>query len=700
MMSQGLVSNRVEASYLERLACVYVRQSTMRQVLENRTSTERQYALKLRALELGWREEQIIIIDEDQAKSGAYADGRTGFTKFLNDISNGKIGAIFGSELSRVARDSTDWQLLIKLCNIFNALIIEEQVIFDPRNENDRLCLGIKGMFTELELNLIKGRLASGRMMKARQGKLRGVLPIGFIYDMAKNVILDPDEEVQNAIRCVLGFMDRFSSLRAAVHHYNEQNLLFPSRLSSGPNKGVLQWRPLKYERANYILDNPAYAGTYVYGRSKRQRDYSFDGVVRVRHRIVRVKRADWDVVIHGAHEGYITWEQFLRNRQWLEDNRFLRKESSRGAVRSGSALLQGIVLCGNCGRRMKVEYPNVTKHPLYVCVGERNSKKEKRCLTVAVPPLDETITNLLLQAFQPAQLQISIEALQQIKSQAGEHDRHWQLRLDRAQYDADLAYRQFNHVDPSNRLVANKLERMWNERLIEVEQVKSEWASLRNSLPSPLSASEQQLVLSLAEDIPSVWNAATTTHVERKQLLRLMIKDVTLLKESNKNRYSVRAGIRWQAGACTEIYFCPLSQIGRPRTDVSVIALVRKLAESYADHDVAKQLNEGGFRSRDGLEFTKGSVQHLRRRYNIPVFPGLATENGRDSDGRYTVRAAADLLNVGVETIRRWSKVGILEAVRVPPYNNWRVNITAEALKFKKSKPHERTLPAKRVVL
>ncbi len=683
MMSQSLGGNRVEASYLERLACIYVRQSTMKQVLEHRTSAERQYALKLRALELGWREEQIIIVDEDQATSGAYADGRKGFTKFLVDISNGKIGAIFGSELSRVARDSTDWQLLIKLCNVFNALIIEEEVIFDPRNENDRLCLGIKGMFTELELNLIKSRLASGRMMKARRGKLRAVLPIGFIYDLDRNVILDPDEEVQNAVRCVLGFLDRFSSLRAAVRHYNEQNLLFPGRLSSGPNKGALQWRPLKYSRAKYILDNPAYAGMYVYGRSKRQRDYSFDGVIKVRHRIVRIKRADWDVVIHGAHDGYITWEQYLRNGQCLEDNRFLQKESSRGAARSGSALLQGIVLCGNCGRRMKVEYPNVTKHPFYVCAGQRISKKEKRCLTVAVPSLDEAITHLLLQAFQPAQLQISVEALQQARSQAGEHERHWQLRLDRVQYDADLAYRQFNHVDPSNRLVANKLEQMWNERLIEVERIKSEWAALRNSLPSPLTASEQQLVMSLAEDIPSVWRAPTTTNEERKQLLRLMIKDVTLRKESNEVRYSLRAGVRWQSGACTELYFSPWALLSH-KTNPDTVALIRNLAVCRDDHEIADYLNEHGVKSRNKLKFSYTMVRSLRYYYNIEAFPGLSTKDGRDEDGRYTVRAAAALLDTSEDSIRGWIKLGVLKAVKVPPSNQWRVYLSAEILRLK----------------
>lgn len=691
MEPQRFHGNGIGTEYLGRLACIYVRQSTMQQVRDNCTSAERQYELKLRALDLGWREDQVVIIDDDQAKSGAYADGRDAYTTLLQDISLERIGALFGSEISRISRDSSDWQLLIKLCNCFNTLIIDEHRVFDPHDENDRLCLGIKGMLAEMELALITDRLAEGRIRRAREGKLRRSLPIGLVYDAQKNVILDPDQEVQNSVRWVLGCMDRFSSLREAVTHFNEQKMLFPSRPPSGPGKGVLRWVPLEYDRALQVLDKPAYAGTYTYGRSKRQANFSFDGMVRVRRSIVRVEMENWKVILHDAHEGYITWDQYLHNRQRLADNRYTPSPKARGAVRSGSALLQGVIFCGNCGHKMKVEYPSVAKHPFYVCQGRRRSEREKRCLTVAAPPLDEAITDRVLQAYQPAQLQALIETFHQLTAQAREHERRWQMRLEGAEYEVDLAYRQFNQVDPCNRLVAASLERKWNEKLVEAERLKKEWASLRDNLPPPLSAAERQAVMSLAEDILLVWRRPSTTNEERKQLLRLMIKDITILKESCKSKYSVRAGLRWQGGARTELYFSPFPQTGRAKTHPDVIALIRRLAAGCDDREIAERLNAAGLKSRNNREFNFSIVRQLRYRFNIQRFAEPAVAAAGYGDGWYSVSAASQLLNASAATIRLWIKTGTLKGVKIPP-NNWRVEITQEDLKLKKSRPGERT--------
>ncbi len=629
-MSYQLASNKLQSEHLGRCAYVYVRQSTIQQVRENTTSALRQYDLTKLAADLGWPQKRIIVVDQDQARSGSSTDGRDGFRKILSEVTLGNVGAVISLEASRLARDSSDWHLLIKLCNYFNTLIIDEHNVFDPRNENDRLCLGIKGTFTELELSLIKGRMAGGRIKKAQEGKLYTALPIGLVFDQSKNVVLDPHEEVQNSIRFVLGFMDRFSSLRAGVRYFNQHNLLFPVRPFSGPTKGTLEWVPLTYNRAYYILTNPAYAGTYVYGRSKKEMYIPPGGTDSVRRRSVRVSRENWEIVIHDAHDGYITWDRYLHNRQRLEDNRFLPAEGTRGAVRSGSALLQGIALCGKCGRKMKVEYPNVIKYPLYVCTADRNSGREMRCQTITVPLLDEIVTLLLFQAFQPAQLQISIEALRQISSRTSELERQWQLRLERAQYEADLAYRQFNHVDPSNRHVASTLERIWNEKLVEVDQLKSEWATLQNSLQSPLTTAEQQAVMALAEDVPRIWNASTTTSLERKQLLRFMINDITLLKESHKNKCSIRAGVRWQTGTCTELYFSPLTQNGRRKTDPNIIMLIRELAGSRTNREIAEHLNTLGFKSRNNHNFNRNIVRNLRCRHNIKT---LSTKKGSFKD-------------------------------------------------------------------
>jgi DNA invertase Pin-like site-specific DNA recombinase len=681
-MSYHLATSKLQSEHLGRCAYVYVRQSTIQQVRENTTSAARQYDLTKLAADFGWPQSKIIVVDQDQARSGSSTDGRDGFKKILSEVALGNVGAVISLEASRLARDSSDWHLLLKLCNYSNTLIIDEHNIFDPRNENDRLCLGIKGTFSELELGLIKGRLAGGRIKKAHAGKLYGALPVGLVFAEGKKVVLDPDQEVQNSLRFVLGFMDSFSSLRAAIRYFNEHKLLFPLRPLSGPKKGILEWVPLTYSRAHYILTNPAYAGAYVYGRSKTEGYIPPDGTNSIRRRSVSVSRDKWEIVIQGAHEGYITWGQYLHNRQRLESNCFL--PVARGAARSGSALLQGMVLCGKCGRKMRVTYPNgVDGRSYYYCPTYGDSVPS--CQFIAAPQMDDAVTCLLFQAFQPAQLQISMETLRRLCSQTSELERQWQLRLERSQYEADLAYRQFNHVDPSNRHVAGTLERIWNERLVEIDQLKSEWAALRNSLLSPLTAAEQQSVMALAEDVPKIWYAPTTTSVERKQLLRLMIKDITLFKESHKSRYSVRAGVRWQTEACTELYFSPLGVTGRPKTDPDAVTLIRELAESCTDREIAERLNARGLKSRNNLNFNWAMVRHLRYRFNIETF-GTKIDQAKAQGYTHTLIEVAKLLDRSDGSIWKWVKKGTLDAIQILPKGLWLIKITPEVMRLRKS--------------
>jgi DNA invertase Pin-like site-specific DNA recombinase len=679
-MLSRLATHKIRPDHLDRLAFIYVRQSSLAQVLQNTASTARQYDLVQRALDLGWPRERVFVIDQDQGQSGASAADRDGFQSLVSEVGLGRAGAVLCLEASRLARSCSDWYRLIEICVLTDTLVVDEEGVYDPRRYNDRLLLGFKGTMSEAELHWLRNRLLGGKLEKAKKGQLRFRLPTGLIYDSTSQVILDPDEQVQAAVRLVFDLFDELGSARAVVKHFTDHQLLFPTRSWGGVRDGELVWKPLCQSRVRHILHNPAYAGVYVYGRTQTRTQTLPGEASRVKGRTRQVKREDWPIVLPDAHPGYITWEQFLRNQQRLDDNRNFQPEDRRGAVREGAALLQGIVLCGLCGRRMSVHYSQ-SGIPCYVCDYAHAHWAAKTCQFIRGDGVDAALTRVFLEAMRPAQLEVSIAALDQIEARAQQIDRQWQLRLERAHYQAQLAQRRFCAVEPENRLVARSLERDWNEKLAEIERLEREYAALPKPTAYLASPEERQRILALAQDLPTVWRALTTTHAERKQLLRFLIKDVTL----TKGETTIHIGVRWQTEALTTLEIPrPQRVFDAKRTDPAVVNRIRELALTHTDEQIAALLNQEEFTTGTGQPFTRLRVQRIRYDYKIPTscpHGPAACPDGQRGDGRYSARAAAELLNVGVSTIAAWCRSGCLDGIRATSRGYWWIKLTPEII-------------------
>ena len=660
-----LSRHKIQPEHLALVALIYIRQSTLVQVRENIGSKARQYDLVHNALDLGWPQERIVVIDQDQGRSGASAVGRDGFQFLVAEVGLGHAGAVFSLEASRLARSCSDWYRLIEICALTNTLVIDQEGAYDPSQYNDRLLLGFKGTMSEAELHWLRSRLLGSKLEKAQEGKLRVRLPAGLIYDPTGKVALDPDEQVQQAVRLVFDTFDELGTARAVVKHFATHQLLFPTRHWGGDRDGELAWVTLSQGRLLSILHNPAYAGAYVYGRTKRHRCILPGEAPQIKVRTRRVELDEWPIVLRDVHPGYITWDQFLRNQQRLDDNRTFGPQVRRGAVREGAALLQGIVLCGRCGRRMSVRYLKEGTIPSYWCDQLHKQFGGKTCQTIRGDGIDAAVARTFLEAMQPAQLEVSMAALGQIEARVRKIDRQWQLRIERAHYEADLARRRLFAVEPENRLVARSLEGDWNEKLAETERLEREYAALPKPTAHLASPEERQRILSLAQDLPTVWHASTTTHAERKQLLRFLIKDVTLTRRET----TIHIGIRWQTEALTEL------EIPRPkpsyelcRTNSAVVDRVRELAPTHTDRQIAKILNQEKFTPGMGGSFTAGKVQWVRYAYDIPTDcpqGPAACPGGQRGDGRYSSRAAAELLNINISTIAEWCKSGRLDGLQ-----------------------------------
>lgn len=658
-------NQKIRLDHLERQAFVYVRQSTLAQVFHNTASTARQYDLEQRALDLGWSRARVTVIDQDQAQSGASSVGRDGFQFMVAQVGLGRVGAVFCLEASRLARAGSDWHRLIEICALSDTLVIDADGIYDPGLFNDRLLLGIKGTMSEAELHWLRQRLLGGKLEKASQGQLRVRLPTGLVYDPVGHVVFDPDEAVQQAVQLVFDVFHESKSALAVVKHFDDHKLLFPTRHWGGVQDGQLMWQPLHHGRVLAILHNPAYAGAYVYGRTKTRTKLLPGEEPRVKGRTRQVKLEDWPILLPDAHPGYISWEQFLRNRQQLDDNRTFRPEERRGAVREGAALLQGIVLCGHCGQCMTVRYSANGQICYYVCCQAHKQFAHKTCQSIRGNDVDEAVVRVFLEAMQPAQLEISLSTLDQLAERTRQIERQWQLRLERTQYEADLARRRFVAVEPENRLVARSLEREWNEKLLQQERLRKEYETRPQPQIQLSSADERQRTLALVQDLPAIWRAGPTTHADRKQLLRFLIKDVTLARQEN----TIRIGIRWQTEALTGLEIPrPLRSYELRRTDPKIVEQVRQLATVHNDYEIAARLNERGFTSGAGGTFTKSKVSWIRYAYEIPSqcadWPGLYP-SGQRGDGRYSAKAAAELLNVSVSTIAEWCRAGRLDYVQ-----------------------------------
>jgi DNA invertase Pin-like site-specific DNA recombinase len=674
-------SLKIRPDHLDRLAVIYVRQSTLFQVRENRGSTLRQYDLVKRAQDLGWTPASIQVVDQDQGQSGSSSLGRDGFQWLVAEVGLGHVGAVLSLEVSRLARSCSDWYRLLEICALSETLVIDEEGIYDPGAYNDRLLLGFKGNMSEAELHWLRQRLQGGKLTKAEQGQLRFRLPIGLVYDPVGKIVLDPDEAVAEAVRLVFSLFEQSNSALAVVSTFADQHLRFPTRWWGGKQADELIWGQLTHERALNILHNPLYAGAYVYGRTQFRRRTLPGEEPRIKGRTRRVQQEDWPIVLLDAHPGYITWEHFLRNQRQLDDNRTWRAEEHRGAVREGPSLLQGIVLCGSCGRRMTIRYQRNGTLLMYECHQIHSRLAGKTCQTMRGDRIDQAVVRCFLEAIEPANLEVALSALDQVEARARQTDQQWHRQIERAQYEADLACRRYKAVDPDNRLVARSLEREWNEKLAKVEQLEREYALLPKQAALVLTPAQREQIRHLAQDLPAIWSAPTTTFVERKQLIRWLIKDVTLSKRGNV----IDIAIRWQTEALTHLAIPRHKKSWEERqTSPQVVERVQALSPTHTNAQIAAVLNEEGERAGMGGSFTVSKIEWIRYAYHIPAGcpeRPKAVPTGQRGDGRYSAKAAAERLNVDVSTIAEWCKTGRLESVRSTPLGPRWITLTPEII-------------------
>ena len=650
------MSPKIRPEHLSRLAIVYIRQSTLAQVLEHRQSTERQYNLAELAKRFGWDAALVQIVDEDLAHSGASAADRAGFQKLVAEVSLGRVGAIFSLEVSRLARSSADWHRLLDLCALSNSLIIDDDGVYDPNDFNDRLVLGMKGTMSDAERHVMRLRLDGGRLHKARKGELAFPPPTGYVFD-GGTLVLDPDEQVQRAVRLLFERFRIDGTAYAVVRYFLQHNLQFPSRHARKNGPAEIEWKRLTHSRVLDVLQNPLYTGAYVYGRRQSRRVLA-EGAVR-KTRETRLPRDRWTAMLPDSHSAYISWEQHMENMRRLDENRSGREALHRkGGPRRGEALLQGLALCGRCGRRMQTMYNG--QRPYYQC--SNHPHEEHSCWSTGAKNIDVKVAEIFLEAFAPSEIDLSFAVFKEVERQTEEVDRQWRLRLERARYETERAERQYNAVEPENRVVARTLETRWNEKLLELQQVERDYEEARHAKKLVLTPKDKKAILALAKDLPKVWRATTTTHADRKRILRLMIQDAVLSPVDLPER-STKIRLLWKTGAITEV-MAPRPRLPS-RTPEDVIDTIRQLAaQRLADIEIAEELNRRGIKSGRGRPFTLMAVKMIRSNYEIPAgrLPGgHLPSRDRDERGRYSVRGLAARYRVTDHIVRYWVAIGVL---------------------------------------
>jgi DNA invertase Pin-like site-specific DNA recombinase len=652
-------------------AYIYVRQSTLAQVRHHQESTERQYALRKKALELGWSETSIRILDRDLGVSGAHTTGRADFKTLVADVSMGQVGAVFALEASRLARSNVDWHRLLELCALTRTLVIDEDGSYDPADFNDGLLLGLKGTMAQAELHFLRARLLGGKLNKAKKGELRFPLPVGLCHDENGHIVLEPDEEVRGAVSLVFRLFRETGSAFAVVQNFAKRALRFPKRAYGGAWNGKLVWGRLTHTRVLCMLKNPSYAGVYVFGRYQYHQQISTTGEIQKKMRAVPLP--DWRVQLRQHHDGYISWDEFLENGKRLEKNRTNGEATMlSGPAREGLALLQGLLLCGNCGHAITVRYTgNGGIYPTYLCNRQRREGlATKDCMSFRCDLLDAAVSEEVLKALQPTELQLALGALRELEVRDQAILRQWQMRLERAEYEVALAERRYQEVDPSNRLVANTLERRWNETLLHLQDLKKQAAEFQRKEARVFTPEQKAKVLALARDFPRLWHAPSTQAKDRKRMLRLLIKDITVNKLVEQRQLSVH--IRWQGGACADLFVqIPPSAAGRHRYRSPIVDRIRDLACSLLDAQIADQLNREGCTSAKGKSYTAKMIRWIRWRYQIPLARLKKSEE-------LTVQQVAKQFGVSDGVVYYWIEHNVIQARRLNPGMPCWITLTA----------------------
>jgi DNA invertase Pin-like site-specific DNA recombinase len=681
---EGQPQQKVRPEHLDRAAAVYVRQSTRHQVLEHTESTRLQYALAERAVALGWARSQVVVIDDDLGVSAATADSRKGFARLVTEVTMGRVGVVLGIEMSRLARSGRDWHQLLELCSLSGVLLADPDGVYDPSFYNDRLLLGLKGTMSEAELYLIRQRMLSGKLAKAERGELAVPLPIGYARRLSGEVIFDPDEQAQHAVRLVFGAFRRLGTLNSVLRYLVAQQVQLPVRVHSGPLKGELEWRRPTRETLQNMLHNPAYAGHYAYGRRQVEPRRKIPGRPDT-GRVVK-DASEWLVLLPGRLPAYITPEEYEANIARMAANR--QTAAAPGAPRDGAALLSGLLRCGRCGgHRMTVSYHDVSARSAYgyTCgFYQVNYGTGGRCQHIAGAALDDYIAGQVLAAVAPAALEVCMAAAAHAEDERAMLDKLWRQRLERARYAADRARRQYQLAEPENRLVARQLEADWEAALAETARLEADYQRFAEQQPTALTAAERAAIQALAKDLPAVWDAPSTTQADRKELLRILIEDITVSVAGDSELVDVT--ITWAGGHQTAGQAVrPVGRLDQLSYYPALLARVTGLAAAgRSSRQIADVLNAEGFRPpKRTTRFTDQQVRTLINQRGI-----RARAKGRPSvltalaPGEWSVPGLSAELGMPTASIYNWIYRGWITARRGSGGRNWIITADDEQMR------------------
>jgi DNA invertase Pin-like site-specific DNA recombinase len=644
-----LVPSKITADHLRRDAIVYVRQSSLRQVENHQESTRLQYQLAQTVEKWGWAAQQIDVIDEDLGKTASEAEARGGFQRMMAEISKERIGLIIGLDVSRLARSSADWHRLLKLCELFDTLVADVDGVYDLSKFNDRLLLGLKGTMSEAELYMICQRLLAGQRHKAERGELLYQLPVGYVLDEDGQVIKEPDEQGQAVISLCFNLFNRLGTINGVLRHLVEHNIELPYRRRSPPGKGKLEWRPATRSVIRSMMINPFYAGAYVYGRRGVDRKKRISG--RPSTGRMFLPREEWMVFIEDHHPAYLDLEAYERNQQTIEANQVAHK----GTIRPGQAILVGLVRCARCGSRMTVSYSKRSWR--YVCSRNRQQWGGPACQAMDYKPLNELVSGLVLKALEPVSLELSLSLLDGLDEERNQLISLWGKKLERAAYEVQRAFRQYDAVEPENRLVARTLEKRWEETLLAEEQLRREHHQAMMALAQPLSQQEREEIRALATDLPALWHAETTTVEERQALVRIMIDEVIVLIDGEE----VAVEIKWSGGDETQtVIRRPVSRWGQIKNYEEIASYVERLrGEGLSCAEIAEKLNAKGWMPPKRDHFDADAVRRLIRRIGAwPSHPQIELK-----ENEWTASQLARKLGFDKTTISSWARQGKLRA-------------------------------------
>lgn len=651
---------QIKDNHLSRVAYVYVRQSTQYQADHNLESQRRQYQLAEKAKAMGFRD--VRVIDEDSGLSGGSASERSGFKRLVAEVSLNKVGIIFGLEVSRFARNNRDWYHLIDLCALFDTLIADQDGVYHPNNPNDRMVLGLKGTMSEVEINLMKSRMLEGAKNKAKRGELIYRLPVGLVKTDDNKIEKDPDLRVQKTMEQLFLKFRECHSVRQTFLWFIQENISFPS-IEYGRYGRETIWKSPSYGTIWQVLKNPFYAGAYVYGR--RESRVHLEGTEIKKTKGHPLEMEGWKILIKDNHPGYISWEEYEKNQEAIKENDARTASLSRGAILKGNGLLAGLLRCRRCGRKLVVSYGGKkSKVPRYSCCTARIHKGEKDCIAFGGMRIDEAVSEEVLKVVDPLAIEASLKAIEDLNNGIEDDRKLIKFELESAEYEAERAYRQYNKVDPENRLVCLELERKWNLCLERVEKIKEKLNSLKKPI-QPLSEEDRKDLLNLSCDLPKLWNLSSTTNEIRKRIIRTVVKEI--ICDIGEANHMILLDIHWEGGIHTKL------EVTKNRTgehgnctDGSIVELVRELSKILSDKAIAPILNRLKLKTGSGNSWTGDRVKWLRNHNSIDPYSG-----DKQADV-ITLQEAAERLGVCAQSVRELIKRQIIKAHQVIPCAPW----------------------------